>query len=239
MKRTLKKIALWVTALSAIVLLVDVFLFRGIFLAKLVKSKEFRKQISATANMSYKIEKSDQTYVLTFENNSLQPYYFWTYRFEELIQEIPDSIFFSYAGRMQIFYPYFTTKLHYGFDCGTGVGMTAVRPLESFEIRKSYFELLGSDDYLYDHFEDSHPGDTIAQDLYHQKPLISLIDNKFKLLENPSIQKTDSVSVSFYLPVFSPLANELSYIQSNTIKFSYHDMVSEITKGTEERAKYD
>lgn len=139
---------------------------------------------------------------------------------------------------MQITYPHFSTDFEYGFDCGTGVGMTAICPRESFRIEKTYKELLENYDYTYDHFKEEDSLGIITNDLYHQKPLIELVEHEFKILENASVKRQDSVDVRFYIPVFSPIKGDLYYIKSNTIKFSYFDIIEHMRAIQTERAKY-
>ena len=238
MKKALKTtLILYIPAVFFCVLL-DVFLFRGFFLSEFISDDEYGKMTEPPTNLHYEIRKKGDEFTLKFENESLVPHYFWTYRWNELMQKVPDSVFFAYAGRMQFTYPHLSTELNYGFDCGSGVGMTAIRPRESFEITKSYSELVESYYYIYDHFNQLERTDSIAKDLFHQKPLVTLVDNKFKLLENKFVRKSDSIEVKFYLPIFSPVKGHISYIVSNPIKFSYFDVIEQMKKNQKERERY-
>lgn len=238
MKRKLTKIALALTATLILILLIDIFLFRGFFFEKIFFEKDYGELHEAPTNVHYNIQKKGDNYTFTFKNNSYKPYYFWTYRWEKVIQKVPDTLFFIYARRIQIDYPHLSTEFYYGFDCGTGVGMTAIRPQESFQIDLSYQELLDGHYYIYEHINAMNELDSIAKDLYHQKPLVKIVNNRFTILENESIKNTDSVNIRFYLPIFSPVKGHLSYVKSNPIKVSYLDIVKEIKKEQAERAKY-
>lgn len=228
--KKLKKFALLILSLLIISLIVDIFIFRGYFLADYTGSKKtYGDYSNKVSKISYSVKKlGNSNYYLTLDNNSFSPIYIWSYRNEELIQKFNDSILFQYASRYKIKFPLKETEYHYGFDCGTGVGMTAIRPFESFSLEVNYNYLLDFFDIRYDHYNEINLKDSVINDLFYNKPLFLEDNGKFLFVKNIAIGKKDSVKVNFYLPTFTFFRGEIIYAKSNEVKFSYLDLLNKI-----------
>ncbi|RBW55742.1 hypothetical protein DS884_15405 [Tenacibaculum sp. E3R01] len=98
MKKTLKKIVFTTLILFFTFYLTDLYLLRGYFTPAIIYSfykenAEIGKEVK-NKNCSLSIEKKDNSFLINFENRSINPYLVWTYRYDKLFYEVNDSIFF-------------------------------------------------------------------------------------------------------------------------------------------------
>lgn len=223
MKKVLK-IAKVVIALFLVLILIDLYVFRGYFNVDIFRryfaDYSERKEIQSD-NLEFKIQKSDSSFLINFRNKSLKPYFVKTYRWKVKFP-VNDSIFFLHL-RSKSYYPKLRDDYGDGMDCGTGIGYFSINPLESFEQEIGYYELI-KNHLSYDHRKKTQ-GDTI-NDLFYDKPLI--ISKKDQLpyqINRDDLTEKDSLSLRLYIPVYNYNYNQLIYVKSNKIKVSYLDVI--------------
>lgn len=228
--KKLFKIILSLIAICFIAILIDLYAFRGYFtpdLLYLIKSKNLKVKEIENIDCNLFIKKEGDFYNLTFDNISYKTFLTWTYRDENLLFKVNDSIFFQHI-RYKSHFPKYKNDYHYGLDCGTGAGYFTINPYESFKIKSTYKELIK---FIY--WESVHQYNTIndtVKDLIYNKPL--LLTNrweKFKVFERNDLSERDSTDVEFYIPLFSINHKKLFYVKSNKIKLSYKDIIDNLT----------
>lgn len=228
MKKTLKKIV-YTLLLFLTLYLTDLYLLRGYFTSAIIYSfyKENTRNVKEVKNKncSLSIEKKGNSFQINFENRSLDSYFVWTYRYDKLLYEVNDSIFFLHL-RNKFNFPQYNNEYEHGLECVAGE--FSINPLESFEIKKSYKEFINSIYWSGVHqYNSSH--DTV-KDLVYNKPLL-LTDRKkkFKVFKRNDLTSTDSTDVSLYIPLFSFGHKELFFVKSNSVRISYLDIIENLT----------
>jgi hypothetical protein len=228
--KKLFKIILSLVTICLILILIDLYLLRGYLtpnLLSFIYTKNSKAKEIKNKDCNLFIKKEGDFYNLTFENKSYKPFLIWTYRNEKPLFKVNDSIFFQNL-RYKSYFPQYKNDYHYGLDCGTGAGFFAINSYESFQIKKTYKELIK---FIY--WRSVHQynieNDTI-KDLIYNKPLL-LTDRRkeFKIFERNDLTEKDSTEVQFYIPLFSFDHKKLSYIKSNKIRLSYKDIINNLT----------
>lgn len=202
----------------------DLFVFKGYYTSKVIVQSEYKGN-SEDYSCEFNIKKGiGDKYIFTFKNYSLFPKYFLNYRDDELFQNITDSIFFDYLGGN--LFPAYATDYSLNFDCGTGLGLTSINPLESFEIEKTYKEII----------EEFSTLDMLAKTTYlsertpAEKPFYEFKNNEidsFIKSESRHVLTTDSVQVEYYISMYSFVSKDKIYTVSNRINVSMIDLISE------------
>ena len=211
-------------ALFLVLILIDLYIFRGYlylgFFREYFTDYTERKEIESS-NLEFKIQKSDSSFYINFNNKSLKPYFVKTYRWGPKFP-VNDSIFFLHL-RSKSYYPKLQDDYGDGMDCGTGIGYFSINPLESFKQEISYSKLI-KNHLSYDHRKRTD-GDTI-NDLFYDKPLMISKEDKLPYLINRNdLTEKDSLSLRLYIPVYNYNYSEMIYVKSNKIKVSYLDVI--------------
>lgn len=229
--KKLKNLLLSVCILITSIFLTDLYVFRSYFLPDIIYSLFYTgypetKEVTST-DLELTIKKEDNNFHINFKNKSFKPFLVWTYRWDQLIFKMNDSILSNHY-RLIADFPYYKNEYEYGLDCGTGAGHFSINPFERFNSKLTHDELLN---HLYwgAYHQYNEKGDTIM-DLIYNKPLLVVHHrkNKFKVFPRNDITEKDSVQVQLYLPVFSYNQNNVSYIQSNSIKLSYQKIIEKM-----------
>lgn len=190
-------------------ILMDIYTFRGYY-SSMVKIQTGLYDSKQKSTSVLRIRKTDDNiYHFHFKNNSILPIYLINYRNDHYIQNITDSSFFNY------FHPTLPQIQNYQnrFDCGTGLGLTSINPLETFEIVKTYNEIIEEARFM----------------------LSNQIDNKtdlpqYDLIPNPQNLETttvtaDSISIEYYIVLYSFVSKTEMQIISNQINISLTDLM--------------
>ena len=234
MKKFLK-IILSVVIILFITIMSDLYFLRGNFTPKLFnllnKERTAFKEIQ-NKDCELRITKEGEFYKINFKNNSYKPFFVWTYRWEDPFFKVNDSIFYRHL-RYKSYFPKYINEYHYGLDCGSGAGEFAIKPYESFKVKKSYKELINFIYWRSVHQFNSE-NDTI-KDLIHNKPLL-LTDRRkeFKIFKRTDLTEKDSTDIQLYIPLFNASHKKLFYVKSNKIKLSYRDIIENLTNSEKE-----
>lgn len=203
------------------IVLFDLYAFRGFFTSKIhINPDPWGSE--QTYSCDFSIEKTKKNnYLFSFKNQSLFPKYFINYRWREYSQSITDSVFFRYDRKN--LHPNFGFDYSYSFDCGTGLGLSSINPLESFTIEKSYLQIIEESSYMSLFRKSNFLYKNIKKkyiDLNH-KQLDSIIRTDIKL-----ISETDSIEIEYYIMMNSFLSKKDIYTTSNKIKVSLKDLLN-------------
>ncbi|AFM04757.1 hypothetical protein Fleli_2387 [Bernardetia litoralis DSM 6794] len=199
---------------------IDLYVFRGYYTSKIIIQPNSWRN---TQNYSCKLtieQKNNNKYLFKFKNKSIIPSYFLNYRNEKYFQNINDTLFFTYI-RKNLF-PAYRFDYYNSFDCGTGLGLTSINPFESFEIEKTYNDII----------EESYHQDLLKKtDFFHNKVKKSYEDLDYKEIdsllkkESEIISITDSIEIEYYTIMYSFVSKEEKYTKSNKINVSLKDLL--------------
>jgi len=208
-------------AILFLFIFIDLFFFAGFYTSKVYIQSRGYECNAKDNSCRFTIEKKNNlTYELVFKNNSLAPKYFLNYRFEELQQNVTDTLFYSYLGRNV--YPAYDFDYDIHFDCGTGVELSSINPLKNFVINKSYRQILKEFSNFYTIKNLDFLYESIPYKKYKYEEIDSLI--KFK---SQFILVTDSIQLEYYVPMFSFISKNKKYSSSNLFKVSLKDLFDE------------
>ncbi|WP_075342904.1 hypothetical protein [Tenacibaculum agarivorans] len=225
--KKLKKIVITFLSLTSLFVLVDLYVFRSYYLPTFLNNLydwETSSQEIESEDLSIEITKENNLYEINFKNTSIKAFLVWTYRYDQLLFKMNDSIF-RYRYRLKVNTPHFKNDYEYGLDCGTGAGSFSINPYESFSSKVTRQELL--DPYYWGAYHQNNKnGDTI-NDLIYNKPLLIVNhrENTFEVIKRKDITEKDSIDAQLFLPFFSYNHQKLSYAKSNYIKLSYPKII--------------
>jgi hypothetical protein len=133
MKKVVKAIIIGIIIILISLIFFDLHVLRGYFLTPYLYTSTFER---FDGDMEYIIkDNGDGTLDLHLKNNSLAYYPIFLYRWE-IFFDLSDSIMFQYYAARSKFS--IDGNVLYdqgsGIDCGTGIGMALIRPLESFSL---------------------------------------------------------------------------------------------------------
>ncbi|MEE4000308.1 hypothetical protein V1T75_08155 [Tenacibaculum sp. FZY0031] len=227
--KKLIKFALTILSFLIIFILVDLYVFRGYFsdlyLGPFYENNLKTEEIISN-DLELKIIKQKNIYEINFKNKTLKPYFIWTYRWNVYFP-VNDSIF-SFHYRFNANFPEHKDEFDYSVSCSTGLNTFTINPLESFQNKLNYKQIVNLVYWPYYHHQ-KIKNDTIM-DLIHGKPLLFNNDKVMKIFERNDISKRDSINLKFYLPVFNYNNQNLIYVKSNNIKIAYKDIVENLIK---------
>jgi len=203
-------------------IIIDLYVFRGFYTSK-IHIKPDAWVNDQTHSCKFQIEKiANDKYLFTFKNNSILPKYFLNYRNEEYLQKITDTMFFDYSGKN--LFPAYGFDYYYNFDCGTGLGLSSINPLETFKIEKNYKDIIN---------EFCHFGTIMKTSFFNkrtEKPYTELSFEEIdSLIINGSelVSKTDSVQIEYYIKMNSSFSKNGIYSVSNKINIGLNDLLSQ------------
>ncbi len=229
-----KFIKVFFTIFFVIVLLIviDLHMFRGYF-SDLYLTPFYNEDMNTeeveSNDLQLNIFKKDDRYHICFKNKTAKPFFVWTYRNDEILFKVNDSVF-RYHYRLIPDIPEFKDKFDYGLDCGTGAGSFSINPYESFSSKISHKQFL--DPYYWGAYHQNNTSSDTINDLIYNKPLLIVHHRKntFKVFNREDITDKDSLSAQLYLPVFSYNGKNLHYIKSNYIDIAYKDIIDRMIK---------
>ncbi len=211
MKKIIKIISIQFL-LFFILILIDLYVFRGYYTSEIIINPNMWVD-NQDYDCNLKIEKDNKNYIFRLTNKSICPKYFTNYRNDELFQKLGDTLPLLYLEKnlgdlySEGYYPH--------FDCGTGLGLTSINPFDSFEIRKTYNDIINENSHnLIKTIELNKPIKSFSK-----KQIDSIINNEFK-----SISEKDSIDVEYYLPMISFVSKNSLYVVSNKINLSKKDL---------------
>jgi len=207
---------------------IDLYVFRGFYSSKVyIQYEEWNNDQIYSCEL--KIEKiSNDNYLFTFRNKSILPKYFLNYRNDKIRQKVTDTIFFNYLEKN--LFPAYSFDYYRRFDCGTGVGLSSINPLESFRIEKSYEDIINESSSL----------NRIKNITFFNKRFIDLDYYEIDSLivnENPLVSINDSIEIEYYINMNSFISKDVNYIVSNRINVSLKDILDQYKKRSLSRKK--
>ena len=206
------------------IFLIDMKTTRHYFLSKITTEIDFGGNYEEDDEIQYTIQKIDSTeYKVRIKNKSWHPHYLTGYRHDEIFYQLNESDLFNLASRKRIKYKNDTLNFHYGFDCGTGLGIFSINPKENFEDTRS----LGA---LTNHFNLTNyvfKIDSIYYSRINNKPLLRIdkLGELHWINENKKHLKGSSIKIQFALPYYSVLNGEAKVAYSNELTLNYIDLL--------------
>lgn len=210
----------------SIYFLLDTYLTRGHFTQKIYSQRLYEDAIDGSSILDFQINRLENgNYCLKIKNRKPSIFYFRAYRNDKIFLNKNQIKIFNY-GRIKIETPIYKSKQSSGFDCGTGLGLININPYEGFTEELNYDQFL---EKISLKSQVTRKRNTTYYDIIYDKPLIqdkrmigSERNNENKIVE------MDSISVSFYLPVYSIISGQEMIVSSNSIKISYQDVLNKL-----------
>lgn len=226
--KTLNKIIISIVLSLSIYFLLDIYLTRGYFSQRLYPERLNRKAIDGSSLIDFQINKlRNGNYGFLIKNRKPSIFYFIAYRDGKVILSKDQVKIFNY-GRVKIETPIYQSKENSGFDCGTGLGLITINPFEVFKKELNYDQLLEKISYR---SQITRRRDTSYHDLIYDKPLILKERGSWREINSrSSIEEVDSISVSFYMPIYSIIRGQELKIYSNSIMISYKDVINKLAE---------
>lgn len=199
------------------------------FLSNITTEIDFGGNYEEDDQLKYTIQKIDSTnYRLKIKNKNWLPYYLIGYRNDEIFYQLIESNLFNLASRKRINYKNDTLGFHYGFDCGTGLGMFSINPKEVFEDTKKLEDLTNHfnlTDYVF-------RKDSIFYSRINRKPILTINENGELnwIINNKNLLKDDSIKIQFALPYYAVLTGEAKVAYSNELVFNYVDLLEKMIR---------
>jgi hypothetical protein len=202
-------------------LIFDIYFYRGRtvdFDDEKITLGSFVEESYINGNFKYRISQlPPDKYIVELENTSIEPYLFWLYEYPDWGNSLMDSIVIKYARRFKIYSKgeIISNKSLAQFDCGSGLGVSIIRPYECFRdtlTSKELFGMISFRSFL----------KVLPDNKYLNKITGSIIEDKNISLDSLSVNfqdlSSDSLDIEFILPVISYMNYKHSIVVSNKIK---------------------
>jgi hypothetical protein len=202
-------------------LIFDIYFYRGRtvdFGDEKITLGSFVEESYINENFKYRISQlPPDKYIVELENTSIEPYLFWLYEYPNWGNSLMDSIVIKYARRFKIYSKggIISNKSFAQFDCGSGLGVSIIRPYEYFRDTLTSKELFGMVNFR-SFFK------VLPDNKYLNKITGSIIEDKNISLDSLSVNfqdlSSDSLDIEFILPVISYMNYKHSIVVSNKMK---------------------
>jgi len=180
-------------------------------------------------------ELADARYERRITNESWRPFLVTIYEFKEWQYELPDEMLLRYAGRYVIKNQRTDLKIDsgFGFNCGSGLGMTLIRPWERFVDTVDFkglmpFVSIGDqlafpdDNFAFDRLTGTRIGDPSRE------------RSQYKETSLPAMLPNDALEVRLYLPVMDYFTGEPARVYANGFLIGRWEMLERMaTRRTE------
>ena len=206
-------------------ILLDMKITRLYFLSNITTEIDFGGDYEESDEIEYTIQKNDLTadYKIRIKNKTWLPYYLLGYRNDEIFYQLNETDLFNLASRKRINYYRDTLNFHYGFDCGTGLGMFSINPKEVFEDTRSLEDLTNHfnlTDYLF-------RKDSIYYARINRKPIFKIKETGQLnwIIPNKNLLKEDSIKIQFALLYYSVITGKAKVTYSNELVLNYIELL--------------
>ena len=243
MKKVIKILIIF-SVFIFILYLFDLYATRSYFLANEFREyPTYRSIKNENLDVIFHIKKTNTDSIeLIFKNNSIKPLYFTHYRHGE---NLTQSIFYplgkqTFFNNSRVFIPEFDKPIeqnYIGFECGTGLGVSSIKPYESFkkEVKLSDFyemiELLNTLTLSEDN--------SLIERKHHQSigyfKSFELNNVKFEWNKEILLSHSDSINFQLYTPIHSLFSKSQTIVYSNIIKVPYLEIIESKIKKSEEK----
>ncbi|MFK7933687.1 MAG: hypothetical protein AB8G22_09260 [Saprospiraceae bacterium] len=157
----------------------------------------------------------------SFENNGIGTYGMIIYRFDSVFYELTSDKLFQQT-RLKASYDNFLSEESSGFDCGTGLGLVTINPLENYSIKLSKKALL---DKFYSCHQFSFRLNNQFVDLVNKESIFHRNESNISINSDLKLDTQDSMKIQLFIPLYSLISGKEHRVYSNEIKVSYKDII--------------